>query len=72
VQVSHPFRELQKYYVVIGAAFIPLLALVLLVLNGRRRLVGAQRNRAGTVVILVLVLALALAAAVIQVRAAWT
>ena len=41
VQVTHPLREVQKYYAVIGAAFIPLLALVLLVLNGRAAWVGA-------------------------------
>ncbi|MCA9117286.1 MAG: Nramp family divalent metal transporter [Planctomycetaceae bacterium] len=29
------FRQVQKYYAIIGAAFIPLLAIVLLVLNGR-------------------------------------
>ncbi len=40
------FREIQKLYAVIGAAFIPLLALLLLILNGRVAWVGADmKNR---------------------------
>jgi Mn2+/Fe2+ NRAMP family transporter len=44
LQVSHSFRDVQKLYAVVGAAFLPLLAVALLLLNGRRRLVGALRN----------------------------
>ena len=43
------FREIQKLYAVIGAMFIPMLALVLLVLNGRRDWVGAHVNKRSTV-----------------------
>jgi amino acid permease len=51
------FREIQKVYAVIGAGFIPLLAAVLLVLNGRKRWVGARYvNRPVTVVVLVFAL----------------
>jgi Mn2+/Fe2+ NRAMP family transporter len=40
------FREIQKLYAVIGAAFMPLLAVLLLVLNGRADWVGADmKNR---------------------------
>ncbi len=38
------FREAQFLYAVTGAAFLPLLAAALLVLNGRRNLVGPLRN----------------------------
>lgn len=40
------FREVQKIYTITGAFFIPLLALVLLLLNGRGKWIGEQlRNR---------------------------
>ena len=38
------FREIQKAYAIVGAAFVPLLAIALLVLNGRRAWVGRSRN----------------------------
>jgi Mn2+/Fe2+ NRAMP family transporter len=47
------FREVQKVYAVVGALFIPMLALVLLILNGRRAWVGAMKNRGLTVAVLV-------------------
>ncbi len=48
------FKEMQKYYAVIGACFIPFLACVLLYVNGRARWVGRQHvNRPITVVVLV-------------------
>ena len=50
------FREIQKIYAIIGAAFIPMLATLLLVLNGRRQWVGASKNRPATVLALVLIL----------------
>ena len=47
------FREIQKYYAIVGALFIPLLAGVLLVMNGRRAWVGDRlRNRPLTVLVL--------------------
>lgn len=36
------FKEIQKLYAVIGAAFMPLLALALLVMNGRSSWIGAR------------------------------
>jgi hypothetical protein len=48
------FEQVQKAYAVIGATFIPLLALILLIINGRTVWVGAQsRNRPLTMVVLV-------------------
>ena len=38
------FANAQKYYAVLGACFIPLLAGLLLVMNGRRSWVGCHRN----------------------------
>jgi Mn2+/Fe2+ NRAMP family transporter len=46
------FREVQKVYAVGGALFIPMLALILLILNGRRTWVGALKNRSLTVAVL--------------------
>jgi Mn2+/Fe2+ NRAMP family transporter len=43
------FREAQKFYAVGGALFVPMLALILLILNGRRAWVGALKNRGLTV-----------------------
>lgn len=40
------FSGVQKLNAIIGAAFMPLLALTLLILNGQRRLVGELRNSA--------------------------
>lgn len=51
------FGEIQKFYAVVGAWFIPILALALLVLNGRSDWVGkAYRNQPMTVVALLAVL----------------
>jgi Mn2+/Fe2+ NRAMP family transporter len=51
------FREVQKLYAVLGAMFIPLLSVVLLLLNGRRAWVGGLQNRWPTVGILLAALA---------------
>ena len=51
------FREVQKIYAVIGAAFMPLLAAALLVLNGRAGWVGKYRNRPLTLLSLLATLA---------------
>jgi Mn2+/Fe2+ NRAMP family transporter len=71
VHVAQPLREVQKYYAVIGAGFIPLLALVLLILNGRTAWVGRFRNRPLTVAILVATLGFSLLAAWFQIRSRW-
>ena len=55
-QAGLGFASVQKAYAVVGAFFLPLLAVVLLVLNGRRQLVGADNNRPWTVVALLGVL----------------
>jgi Mn2+/Fe2+ NRAMP family transporter len=48
------FQEIQKLYAVIGATFIPFLAITLLVLNGRSDWVGKEfRNKPMTVIVLV-------------------
>jgi Mn2+/Fe2+ NRAMP family transporter len=69
LHVSHPFREVQKYYAVIGAAFVPILAVSLLVLNGRRRWVGEHVNRPLAVATLVIAVVLSVAAGAFQVLA---
>jgi hypothetical protein len=46
------FKEIQKVYAIVGATFIPLLAVVLLILNGRRKWLGDDRNQAASVLIL--------------------
>ena len=72
VHVTQPWRDVQKYYAVIGAAFIPLLAIALLVLNGRTRWIGREhRNRPVTVAVLVAILVFFAIAGVLQVRARW-
>ncbi len=42
IQVARPFAELVTAYAVFGAFFLPLLALVLMLLNSRRRWIGYQ------------------------------
>jgi len=47
------FKSVQKAYAVFGALFMPMLAVALLILNGRGRWVGAKmRNRPVTVAVL--------------------
>lgn len=55
------FVQMQKLYSIVGAFFIPVLAVVLLLLNSRRDLVGA--NRSGSFIQAVLVFAVVLFAA---------
>ncbi len=63
------FQSMLKLYAVAGALFIPMLAIVLLVLNGRRDLVGAEhRNRWWTVAVLLAALAFFLLAGAIEIR----
>jgi hypothetical protein len=50
---GYNFRLLQQTYAVIGAAFIPMLAAILLILNGRGDWVGRQhKNSWATVLVL--------------------
>ena len=53
--LTFSFREIQKYYAVMSAFFLPLLALALLYLNGQSRLVGRE-NRNGPVTVVILTL----------------
>ena len=46
------FAQVQKLYAIVGACFLPILAVALLVLNGRRGWVGEHRNRPATVLVL--------------------
>jgi Mn2+/Fe2+ NRAMP family transporter len=55
------FIQMQKLYSIVGAFFIPVLAVVLVYLNGRRDLVG--KSRSGWIIQGVLVLAIVLFAA---------
>ncbi len=50
------FKEIQKIYAIFGAAFLPMLAALLLLLNGRRKWVGTSTNRPSTVLALVIIL----------------
>jgi Mn2+/Fe2+ NRAMP family transporter len=52
------FQSVQKAYALVGASFIPLLTLALLILNGRSDRVGAAyRNRPLTIAVLLAILA---------------
>ncbi len=51
------FKEVQKLYAVIGALFIPLLAIALLILNGKRTWVGDYANKALSTIVLLAALA---------------
>lgn len=54
----HSFREIQKFYAIVGAWFFPLLALTLLIMNNRTTWVGKQyRNHPSTNLVLLVVLA---------------
>jgi len=46
------FSQIQKLYAIFGAMFMPMLAVVLLILNGKSIWIGQHRNRPATVVIL--------------------
>jgi Mn2+/Fe2+ NRAMP family transporter len=64
------FREVQRAYAVFGALFMPLLALVLLFLNGRREWVGDRlRNGPLATTLLVATVVLFLLFGALQVRA---
>ena len=46
------FKEVQMLYSIIGALFMPMLALALLILNGRNAWVGEQKNKAFSIIAL--------------------
>lgn len=50
--LAYGFQQMQKLYSMVGALFIPVLALALLIMNGRRVWVGEQANGPTTVVLL--------------------
>ncbi len=50
------FAQTQKLYGIIGAAFMPMLALTLLILNARRSEMGEHRNQITAMVLLVITL----------------
>ena len=62
------FTLVQKVYAVCGALFMPLLAIVLIILNGKEKWVGNSRNRPATVIVLLGVLVLFLVFGFLQVR----
>lgn len=63
------FRQAQKWYAIVGAMCIPMLALALLALNGRSRLVGPKhRNSLVTSILLVATLGFFFLAGWLEVR----
>jgi Mn2+/Fe2+ NRAMP family transporter len=52
------FRAVQRAYALVGAGFLPLLALVLFLLNRRRDLLGDARNSPATSALLIVILCL--------------
>jgi hypothetical protein len=61
------FRTVQKTYAILGAAIMPILALVLLILNGRGKLIGGRwKNSLLTNVLLVAAILLFLAAGALE------
>jgi Mn2+/Fe2+ NRAMP family transporter len=60
--LGHSFRAVQRAYALVGACFLPLLALALFLLNARRELLGeAQSSRATSVLLLVILCLFAVA-----------
>ena len=47
------FKEMQRLYATVGATIVPLLALALLLMNGRRDWMGKAGNRPLTALVLV-------------------
>ena len=67
--MTFAFQTMQKTYAVVGALFVPMLAGVLLVLNGRVAWIGAQfKNSRLTSAVLVTILAFFVIAGFLQVR----
>jgi len=71
--VAVQFKTIQKTYAVVGALFIPLLAIVLLVLTGRAKWVGARlKNSLCTSLILIGTLVFFLFVGSLQIRKQWS
>jgi Mn2+/Fe2+ NRAMP family transporter len=69
VQTLMTFKEVQKAYTVVGAFFLPMLAVALLMLNGKSGGVEKTlRNRATTVIALVFIIAFFAVAGWLQIR----
>jgi hypothetical protein len=67
--VAVNFQAMMKVYAVVGALFIPMLAVVLLVLNGQSSLVGERhKNSWATTAVLIGALLLFVIVAAIEVR----
>lgn len=63
------FAQMQKFYAIIGALFIPMLALTLLLLNGQAKWIGVQhRNHPLTTIILIFILLFFLMAGTLTVQ----
>ena len=63
------FAKIQQFYAIVGALFLPMLALVLLLLNGRAKWVGQRyQNRPMTSAVLVLILLFFLMAGLVAIR----
>ena len=62
------FARIQKLYAIVGATFLPALALTLLILNGRTRLVGRLRNGWPCVLLLIGILVFYLLASWLEVQ----
>ncbi len=66
------FQTMQKTYAVVGALFVPMLAAVLLLMNGRAASVGRRfKNSLGTSIVLIAVVLFFLLAGALQVRHKW-
>ncbi len=50
------FREIQKFYGIVGVAFLPLLTIALILLNGRKQWIEKYTNRPATIVVLISIL----------------
>jgi Mn2+/Fe2+ NRAMP family transporter len=71
VSLFYSFVQVQKVYAIVGALFIPVLAVILLILNRRPEL-GAQRNGWRSIVVLGGALAFFAAAAAFEIRSQLT
>ncbi len=70
--IAVDFKTIQKTYAIVGAMFIPLLALALLLLNGRARWVGARlKNSLWTTSILIATLVFFIAVGTLQIHNKW-
>ena len=56
IGLMYSFKSVQLFYAIIGAMFMPMLALVLLLLNSQSRWVGDLKNRWFTTLALLFVL----------------